>query len=110
MRKLIYLFSTFATVAALAIVNSGCSRHKAASYEQAAEKDFQAGDYEKAELEYIRVLQLNQKNPATWRRLGTIYYDEGRLPRAFAFLPRASQLVTNDLDTRLKMGLICLSD
>jgi tetratricopeptide (TPR) repeat protein len=110
MQKFIYLFSTLLVAVLLAIMNSGCSaKAKKAYYTQKADQDFEAGQYDKAEIEYAHVRQIDQADLHALDRLGDIYFDEGRFSRAAAFLMRANQLATNNADVHLKLGLIYLS-
>lgn len=108
MQRSIYLFSTLLVAASLAIANSGCSAKKT-YYMKKADRDFEAGQYDKAEIEYIHVRQIDEKDPHAMGRLGIIYFDEGRFDRAAAFLFRASQLTTNNVEVHLKLGFIYLS-
>jgi tetratricopeptide (TPR) repeat protein len=98
---------------ALALVmagGAGCSKQARISRRLArANRDFQAEQYDKAEIEYLTVRQAAPQNPAVIRQLGLLYYAEGRLPQAFAFLRKAAELEPANLDVRLKLGLIYLS-
>jgi tetratricopeptide (TPR) repeat protein len=66
---------------------------------------FKGEQYEKAEIEYLIVLRLDPQNHAATTRLGQIYYEEGRLTSAFAFLRKAQGAQPDDLDVRLKLGM-----
>ncbi len=73
---------------------------------QQAERDFLAGKYDKAEVEYLKVLRLDQETPEAIGRLGTIYFEQERFQKAFPLLLRCSQLATNNLDVRLMLGRV----
>ncbi|MDH7502122.1 MAG: tetratricopeptide repeat protein, partial [Verrucomicrobiota bacterium] len=94
--------------AALAVsVGSGCSKQaRKARYAERAEKYYEAGDYNRAEIEYKRVLRLEPGNFKAVYRLGSIYESQGRLVRAAAFLFGARSMDTNNLDVRVKCGYI----
>jgi tetratricopeptide (TPR) repeat protein len=98
---------------ALALVvagGAGCSKQARLSRHLArANRDFQAQQYDKAEIEYLTVLRAAPENAAAIRQLGLLYYAEGRLPQASFFLHKAAELEPANLGVRLKMGLIYLS-
>jgi putative PEP-CTERM system TPR-repeat lipoprotein len=92
-------------IAVVTVFASGCSRKaRTAQYLQRAERDFASGEYDRAEVEYSKVLQMDRENPAALGRLGTIYFQQERFPRAFPFLLACSQLATNNLDVRVMLG------
>src|ERR1017187_3651153 len=57
-----------------------------------ANSDFKSGQYDKAEVEYLKVLRVAPRNPVALARLGFIYYDQGRGLRAPSALQRAAPL------------------
>jgi len=69
----------------------------------AADKFFAAGKLDRAEIEYMNALRNGSKSPRTFWRLGVIYFNKAACATA-AFLYRAIQLTTNDLDLHLKIG------
>jgi tetratricopeptide (TPR) repeat protein len=104
------LFFIIIALCALVGLSSGCTRKaRAARHLARAEKYFEAGQYPRAEVEYLNVIQRDQLNARAFARLGTIYYEQGRFMRANAFLTRASELATNDLDLRVKLATINLA-
>lgn len=98
-----------ALLIALAVVAGcgSCSRDaKKSGLLQKADRYFASGDYDKAEIEYKNVLQLGGIDPEAVGRLGIIYYDQGRLGKAYPFLLRASELKPDNLPVRLKLGYL----
>src|ERR1035437_4352913 len=90
----------------LALLCTGCTKQAKKSYYLArANKDFAAGQYEKAEIEYLKVLQIRPANPVAMTRLGLIYHDQGRLPQAFNVLKRAEKSDPENPELRLKLCL-----
>jgi tetratricopeptide (TPR) repeat protein len=90
-----------ATIALLA----GCSKEaKIARYRERANKDFAAGDYAKAEVEYTSLLRANSRDTVAIRQLGFVFYEQGRLPQAMQFLKKAHELEPDNLDTSAKLG------
>jgi len=98
------------TVAALAWVaglNTGCTaKMKKAYHESRADKYYAAGQFDKAEIEYLNVLRNDRESAKAFARLGYIYFEQGRFQTAAPFLIKASSLATNDLDIRMKLGLV----
>ena len=93
----------------LAIVGAGCTAKVKESYHlKRADRYFNSGQYDQAEIEYKNVLQNAPQNAQAWSRLGVIYFDQGRLLEAAQILGRARQLATNNLEVRLKLGTIYL--
>src|SRR5437899_10274781 len=104
------LFYTFITAVLLLSLSAGCSpKAKARRHLTLGDKYFESGQYSRAEVEYLNVLQRESLNQGALARLGTIYYEQGRTARAYAFLTKASGLATNNMDLHLKIGTILLS-
>ncbi len=97
----------FSLLSALAVVLLvGCS--KSVRLEKAlerAERSFEAGDYEAAEIEFLNVLRLGPSNVLALNRLGSIYFDQGRSLQAYVTLSRASELDPENPTIRLKLGV-----
>jgi len=107
MRKLTRAFLTTIAAGLLVCLVAGCSaKTRRAKHMQRADKYFSAGQYPKAEVEYLNVLQLDSLNARAIGRLATIYYEENRFDRAVAFLAKARQLTPDDLELRMKLGSI----
>ncbi len=110
MRKFIYLFLIVLVATASATLNTGCSaKAKKAYHLQKANRYFDAGQYDQAEIEYINVLRSDHENAQAITRLGDIYFEEGRPQKAGPFIFKGRELATNDLDLHLKLGLIYLA-
>ena len=107
MKKILHLILMSVVVAVLAAGGTGCtSKMKKAYHESRADKFFAAGNFDSAEIEYLRVLRDDHENAKAFTRLGGIYFQQGRFQLAAPFLERASILATNDLDLREKLGMI----
>jgi tetratricopeptide (TPR) repeat protein len=107
MKKYIYLFLVCALGAATILGTGGCSAGaKKAWHESRGDKYYAAGQFEKAEIEYLNVLRYDHENVKAFTRLAGIYYDQGRFQTAAPFLARAVTLSTNDLDLRLKFAQV----
>jgi len=85
---------------------SGCTKEsKTIRYLANANRDFAAGQFEKAEIEYRKVLQSAPDNATAIFQLGVIYYEQGRFPQALVYLKKAAELTPDNSDLRLKLCL-----
>jgi len=110
MRKFTHLIFTLVAVALLVIVGTGCSpAARKARHLERANRYFDSGQYDKAEVEYMNVLLIERENSQAIGHLGLIYSEQGRLGRAAPFLLKGRELEPNNLDLRLKLGLIYLA-
>jgi tetratricopeptide (TPR) repeat protein len=93
-----------------ALVLAGCSpaAKKARALER-ADHYFESGDYDKAKIEYMRVLRIDRQNAIAFERLGTIWFEEGSLFRAGGYLLKARELAPNNLESRLKLARVFIS-
>lgn len=109
MQKFIHSVFIVTAVGLLVLAWSGCSpQAKKARHLAQADRYFADGKYDEAEIEYKNVLQLEALNPQAISRLGVIYFNEGSVGRAAPFLLKGSELQPDNLDLRLKLGLILL--
>src|ERR1700719_595711 len=66
---------------------------------------FKAGEYDKAKIEYLNFLHLDQQNATAFQQLGFIWYEQGDPLRAIPFLLRARELAPKDVTSRAKLAL-----
>lgn len=110
MRTFTHFISTIVLLVALAIAGAGCSRGaKEARALGRANRYFDSGQYDRAEVEYINVVRLDRQNAQAFGRLGIIYAEQGRLNRALPTLLHARDLAPTNTEVRLKLGLIYLT-
>jgi tetratricopeptide (TPR) repeat protein len=103
-------FLVLVAAALLAAVLSGCSAEaRKARILSRADGFFQAGQYDKAEIEYKNVLQSHGLDPTAVARLAVIYFDQGRIAPAIQALTRASELQPENAEVRVKLGLAYLA-
>ena len=94
----------------LTFLCSGCTKEaKKIRYLANANRDFAAGQFEKAEIEYRGVLQVDSGNATAISQLGVIYHEQGRFPQALAYLQKAAELTPDNSDLRLRLCLTELS-
>ena len=109
MRKLTPLVPVLILFTLLGLAGAGCTAKVKASYHlKRADRYYDAGQVEPAEIEYKNVLRNNPQNVRAWSRLGYIYFDQGRLGEAAQLLSRAGQLSPTNLEVRVILGKICL--
>ncbi|MCX6908300.1 MAG: tetratricopeptide repeat protein [Verrucomicrobia bacterium] len=110
MRKLAQWVLTAGALTLLALADVSCSpaASKARHMEQ-ADRYYDAGEFDKAEVEYISVLHVDSQDSHALGRLGLIYFEQGRSERALPLLLRCFELDSGNLDVRLKLGLVYLA-
>lgn len=97
-------------ITVIVLLGSGCSpAAKRDRLLQTADEHYKAGDYDKAEVEYLNVLKAQRGNPRAVVRLGLIYTEQGRIGPAISYLRGAHTLVPEDLEVRYRLGQIQLS-
>jgi tetratricopeptide (TPR) repeat protein len=87
------------------LVSQACSKEaqKGRSLERA--KGFvEAGEYEKAKIEYMSVLQKEPTNAEAFRQLGKIWAEQGAGVPAVRYLSRAAEAEELPADLRLKLA------
>lgn len=88
---------------------AGCSKQaKSARHLNEANRYFAAEDYDKAEVEYKNAFQADPNNADAIGRLGVIYLEQGRMAQALPYLRRAVELKPEQLEARLKLGMLQL--
>jgi tetratricopeptide (TPR) repeat protein len=93
-------------LAVLVAGGAGCTKQvRKVRYLTRANRDFAAGNYDRAEIEYLKVFQVAPLDPTAMSKLGVIYYDQGRYLRALSFLKKAAELTPDDPAVRLKLSL-----
>ena len=73
------------------------------------EKYFEAGEYEKAKIEYMNIIRSDQKNAKAFQRMGAIWMEQGAPLRAGPFLVRARDLAPDDIDNRVSLARVFIS-
>lgn len=87
----------------------GCTRaHKARRLLAAGEHDFAGKHYDAAEIELTSVLRLTpvSRTGVAQKYLGLMYFDEGRIPYAYAYLNNAHRLLPGDMEITLALARV----
>ncbi len=99
----------FTAILVLVLVSCSCtSEMKKSRYLARAESYFKAGGYDQAKIEYLKVLKVDPNNAVAYARCGAMWADEGVPLRAGAYLLKARELASKDLDNRYKLALVYL--
>lgn len=97
-------------LAGLAALSAGCSaKAKKERLIKRADEFFQAGDYEKAKIEYANLMRIDQKNARAFERIGIIWLEEGAPMRAGPFLFRAKELAPDRVELKTKLAELYLA-
>lgn len=87
-------------------LHAGCSQsNRIVRLLEQAHRAYDAGDVDRAEIEYKNVLQKDTQNPEAISRLGLLYYEQGRYGRAVVYLLKARELQPENLSLRQKLAL-----
>lgn len=100
----------FVVVVTLVAFSTGCSpQAKKAKHRENADRQYQNGQFDRAEVEYLNVLKLDPQDGHAAGRLGLIYTAQGRMSRAIAYIMRGHELQPDDLEVRLKIAQLYLA-
>ena len=89
---------------------SGCSKEaKRDRYLRQAETHFTAGDYERARIEFLNVLQIERTNSPAIQKLGLILYDQGLVQKSAPYLAAARQMAPANVDARIRFAYVYLA-
>src|SRR5436305_10068651 len=89
---------------------NGCTAQmRKARYSEQGERYFKAGEYDKAKIEYLNVLKVDQRDANAFARLGAMWLEEGAPLRAGGFLLKAIELAPNNIDNHLKLARVYLA-
>ena len=103
MKHFVFLIGLSAVLA----LGGGCSKEaRKARYLESGEKYFAANDFVKAEVEFLNAFRLDPTDKVLPGRLGVIYFDQGRLERAYAFLYRANEITPGSTNIALPLASI----
>src|SRR5215471_4155749 len=94
-----------------ALTSAGCAKDEPTKDEllSRAEAAFAAGQYDKAEMDYRKVLSRAPEDLAALRQLGSIYADQGQTIQAYQLLKKAAELQPDGADIQSQLGLIYLA-
>ncbi|MCC6235265.1 MAG: tetratricopeptide repeat protein, partial [Verrucomicrobiales bacterium] len=92
---------------ALALGLLGCSKEdRLAGHLEKADSAFAKREFEVAKIEYINALRIQPTNSTAVLRLGKIFFEQGQLMPAFAFLQKGRSLFPEDVEALEHMSVI----
>lgn len=111
MKKAFFSLAATAVVFAIFCMSmTGCSQEaKKAKLLTQAKKDFEAGSFERAKIEYLNVMRMDIEAPEPYRALGLIWMEQGAPVRALPFLLKAKENDPSDLVVKKKIANAMLS-
>src|SRR5215831_4078615 len=94
-----------------ALTSAGCAKDEPTKDEllSRAEAALAAGQWDKAEMDYRKVLSVAPENPAALSQLGIIYLDQGQIVQAYQLLKKGAELQPDDPEIQLTLGATFLS-
>ena len=97
------------TLTLAATLITACSKEaKKTRFLAEADNYFKAGDYDKAKVSYLNVVQLDPQNALAFERIGAMWLEGGSPLRAAAFLAKASELAPKNDQNRIRLArLLC---
>src|SRR5438477_9743830 len=98
------LFKIVTLALAVALITA-CSK-EATKTRLLAEADnyFKAGDYDKAKVSYLNVVQLDPQNARAFERIGEMWLYDWAPIRAGALLAKANELDPNNVQNRVRLA------
>ena len=89
---------------------AGCTAaSRKARHIERADQFFKGGEYDKAKIEYLNVIKIDQRDANAYARIGAMWTDEGAPLRAGAFLIKALELAPDDIGSRLNLARVYLA-
>ena len=89
------------------VLFTGCSKEgKVAKHTTRADAFYATGDYDKARLEYLNVVQLDPQNGHAIGQLGNIFFENGVVLQAGAAFEQALKLGATDPRIRARLGTL----
>src|SRR5712692_8695186 len=100
------LIPKFTTLLLVAVTLAGCSGGaKKTRVLERADRYFKAGEYDKAKIEYLNLLRLDNQNVTAFRQIGFIWFEQGVPLRAIPFLLKVRELAPKNIAARAKLAL-----
>ncbi|HEX2750119.1 MAG TPA: tetratricopeptide repeat protein, partial [Verrucomicrobiales bacterium] len=93
----------------LGFLLSACSGNKKAGFEKSAKAYFDAGEYDKAKIEYLNLLREDAANATAIKQLGIMWMEEGAPARALPFLKETRKNSPADIPVRLLLAKALLA-
>lgn len=107
MKKLCHCIGPLLLLLVVLVASGGCTKGaRAHRLLKHGNQEFEAENYDDAEVTYKNVLALDRLNPTAIGQLGRIYAKEGRISEAGMYLLKATELEPNSLALQLALGQV----
>jgi tetratricopeptide (TPR) repeat protein len=97
--------TTITLLVAAAIIASCSPEAKRLRVLKRADGYFEAGEYDKAKIEYLNVLRVDRNNGRAFQQLGFVWFEQGLPFRAVPFLLKVRELEPQNIAARAKLAL-----
>jgi len=98
------LFKIVTLVLAVTFITACSKEARRSRFLAEADNYFKAGNYDKAKLSYLKVVQLDPQNALAFERIGAMWLEEGAPLRAGPFLVKASELEPKNAQNRIQLA------
>jgi tetratricopeptide (TPR) repeat protein len=99
------MFFKIVTLTLVTFLVTACSKEaRKARLLSQADSYFKVGNYDKAKVTYLNVIQLDPQNALAFERIGAMWQDDGAPLRAGGFLQRASELDPKNIENRVRLA------
>jgi tetratricopeptide (TPR) repeat protein len=89
------------------VASSACSKEaKIARYLERGDQYLKEGKSREAIIEFLNVIQLDERNPEATARLARTLFDTGQFGPAFQYLQRAVEFNPDDLEARVRLATL----
>ena len=98
------LFRAVTLIIAATLITACSKEAKKTRLLAEADNYFKAGNYDKAKVSYLNVIRQDPQNALAFERIGAMWLDDAALPRAAAFLAKASELDPKNTENRIRLA------
>src|SRR5438132_13480910 len=98
------LFKIVTLVLAVTFITACSKEARKSRFLAEADNYFKAGDYDKAKVSYLKVVQLDPQNALAFERIGEMWLEEGAPLRAGPFLVKATELEPKNAQNRIHLA------
>src|SRR6266487_1996140 len=98
------LFRIVTLILAATLITACSKEARKSRFRAEADNYFKAGNYDKAKLSYLKVVQLDPQDALAFERIGAMWLEEGAPQRAGPFLVKASELEPKNAQNRIHLA------
>src|SRR5262245_34304357 len=98
------LFRIVALILAIFFVTACSKEARKARFLSEADNYFKSGNYDKAKVSYLKVIQLDPQNALAFERIGAMWQDDSAPLRAAPFLKKASELDPDNVENHIRLA------